>query len=102
MAITLTTPETRSDATQAHVKAFNIIQRRKRAYIVYEVGFIDGGFTETREVRVEILEFPTPGEPLQFAWDTFLSRISEVRDLKTALETEALAVGIFDGILVPD
>lgn len=102
MAIDLTTPESRQDATEAHVKAFNVIPRRKRAYIVYEVGFIDGGFTETREVRVEVLENPTPGEPLQFSWDTFLAQVPEVRDLKAALETVALDAGIFDGVLVPD
>jgi hypothetical protein len=102
MSIILTTPETRQSLTQADLYSFWINSRLKRAQMTFEVGYVDNGFVQVRQVGVLVSVAPSPGDPLNFEWDTFVNAIPEVRDLKQAVEQKAIALGVFDGLYQAD
>ena len=98
MAITLTNPETRLEATTVKLLAFTANVETRYAEVHYIVGYAaEGNFNVTRTVKLTFSDNPDAGA--DYTFKQLINNVPEVRDLRQALETQALALNVFDGVV---
>ena len=91
--ITLTTPESRANATTVRLVSFTANSVIKYAQAISEVGF-GTPFVVTRKVKVR---FSNDDETADFTFNQLIGSVPEVAALGLAMEQEAVDRGIFDG-----
>lgn len=110
MTITLTTPESRPNATKSEVVTFSANVRERHAEAEHEVGYVDanGDFRVTRLLKIVYednsdLEDSVDEDGNQVVVKSFsglVQRSATARNLKAELEQDAIDVGAVAGTRV--
>lgn len=95
MTITLTTPVERPTETTVRLVSFTINTDLRYAEARFEIGRVDAGAFVKTSGRT--LVFQDDSITADFTYQKLLNNITEIRDLRSAVETEIVALGVFDG-----